>query len=159
MIQRLHLCALAVALIVSGSGCARNGSLDATTVLNYNQCQGLEAGLTLVDYEDVAAIRGGTLLGMTDPEEAEPEDGSSDLVLVAISRGEQPTPGYGFSLEDTRRENGTAVVSIRWKTPEAGSVLAQMTTHPCLVVGLPRDGVQRVEAVDQSGESLGSVEL
>ena len=159
MTERFHLCRLAAALILLCSGCARNAAVEATTVLNYNQCQGLEAGLTMVDYDDVAGIRGGTLLGMTGAADSQGEDSSTDLVLVAISRGEQPTPGYGFTLEDTQRENGTAVVSISWKAPEAGSVLAQMTTHPCLVVGLPRNGIRRVEAVDQSGASLGSLEL
>lgn len=149
---RTTLAVLAIAAV----GCAQNASLEATTVLNYNQCQGLEAGLTLVDYESVAGIRGGTLLSITVPED--PGEGG-DLLLVAISRGEQPTPGYGLSLEDTQRRDGTAVVTVHWKTPEPGAVLAQMITHPCLVVGLPRNGVARIEAEDQTGTRLGSLDL
>lgn len=137
-------------------GCAGEQGLSATTVLSYDQCQGIDAGLTRVDYAQVAGIRGSTLLDMTRPE---PDAGNDDLLLVAISRGRQPTPGYSFTLEDARRRNGTAVVSVRWRTPESGAVLPQVLTHPCLVVGLPVSGLERVEAVDTSGASLGSLDL
>jgi hypothetical protein len=158
--------ALAIGLAFAG-GCA-DSSVEAVTVLNYNQCKGLEAGLTRVDYAAVAGIRGSTLLSMTEPERSRPEDADQpgtppgsrdDLLLVAISRGRQPTPGYTLALEGARRQDGTAVVSLRWETPESGAVLAQMMTHPCLVVSLPGTGLTRVEAVDQSGSSLGSLDL
>lgn len=137
-------------------GCADDSAVTATTVLNYNQCQGLEAGLTRVDYAAVAGIRGGTLLGMSRPKGDAQGD---DLLLVAISRGRQPTPGYGFTLEGAHRRDSTVVISVNWETPASGAVLPQTLTHPCLVVGLPRAGFERVEAVDQTGESLGELEL
>ena len=157
MTSRLDVCARLAALLILAGGCAEDAAtLNVTTVLNYNQCQGLEPGLTSVDYAAVAGIRGGTLLGMTQPDDTDPDD---DLLLVAISRGQQPTPGYGFTLEEARREGGTAVVSVRWKTPEPGAVLAQMMTHPCLVIGLEPEGLTRVEVVDQTGVSLGTLDL
>ncbi|HEX7035115.1 MAG TPA: protease complex subunit PrcB family protein [Pseudomonadales bacterium] len=148
LIMALALCA----------GCADEAAIEATTVLEYNRCQGVNPGLTRVDYAAVAGIRGGTLLGMTDREgnEAAPDD---DVLLVAISRGRQPTPGYGFTLERAYRDGATAVVRVRWETPEPGAVLPQTLTHPCLVVALPHDAFQRVEAVDQRGEGIGSLEL
>lgn len=146
--------ALLAALLLGG--CAGEQGLSATTVLSYDQCQGIDAGVTRVDYAQVAGIRGSTLLDMSRPEPAAGNDG---LLLIAISRGRQPTPGYSFTLEDARRRNGTAVVSLGWRTPESGAVLPQVLTHPCLVVGLPRSGIERVEAVDSSGASLGSLEL
>ena len=146
------------ATLALGVGCADDAAIDAVTVLNYNRCQGLDAGLTRVDYAAVAGIRGGTLLGLTDREgdDAAPDE---NLLLVAISRGRQPTPGYGFTLEDAYRDGPTAVIRVRWETPESGAVLAQTLTHPCLVVGLPATGLQRVEALDQRGDRLGSLEL
>lgn len=146
----------ALALAVLLGGCAGEQSLNATTVLSYDQCQGIDSGLTRVDYAEVAGIRGSTLLDMSRPE---PDADNDDLLLVAISRGRQPTPGYSFSLEDARRRDGTAVVSVGWRTPDSGAVLPQVLTHPCLVVGLPASGLERVEAVDTSGESLGSLDL
>jgi len=144
------------ALMTVVAGCADDASINATTVLDYNRCEGLDSGLTLVDYRAVAAIRGGKLLGITEPEQSEPQ---GDLVLVAISRGQQPTPGYGFALEGAQRQDGAAVLSVRWESPEAGATLAQVTTHPCLVVGVPREGLDRIEAVDQDGTSLGTLDL
>ena len=142
------------------TGCAAGASLDARTVLNHDQCQGLEPGLTRVDFATLAGIRGSRLLGVTTPEAGpEQEAGARDLVLVAISRGTQPTPGYGFSLAGARREYGTAVVDVRWQTPEPGAMLPQVITHPCLVVGLPQDGLTRVTARDQSGKVLGAIDL
>lgn len=146
--------ALLTALLLGG--CAGEQSLNATTVLSYDQCQGIDAGLTRVDYAQVAGIRGSTLLDMSRPE---PEAGNDDLLLIAVSRGRQPTPGYGFTLEEARRRNGTAMISLGWRTPESGAVLPQVLTHPCLVVGLPRSGIERVEAVDSSGTELGSLDL
>jgi hypothetical protein len=153
-----------LAAVLSLAGCAGDPAISATTVLNYQQCQGLNPGLTRVDYSAVAGIRGSTLLQMTKPEAPSPAPpADDDLLLVAISRGEQPTPGYALSLEGAERRDGTVVVSVHWKTPESGAVLPQMLTHPCLVVGLvlgqPDPGLTRVEAVDQSGTNLGSLAL
>lgn len=139
------------------AGCAGNGRLEAVTVLQHDQCEGLRAGLTRVDFAALAGIRGGTLLGMTSPETDEPTD--DDLLLIAISRGSQPTPGYGLTLERVRRDAQTAVIEVRWSTPESGAMLAQVLTHPCLVVGLAAGDLERVEARDQHGEPIGSLTL
>lgn len=141
------------------SGCDDGTALDATTVLNYNRCQGLEPGLTRVDYAAVAGIRGGTLLGITEPDDGESASADDELLLVAISRGRQPTPGYGFTLEEAHRRDQVAVIEVRWETPASGAVLAQTLTHPCLVVGLPGNGFEQVEVVDQTGKTLGTLDL
>ncbi len=160
------------ALLGLATGCAGDGGrVEATTVLTYNQCRALEAGLTRVSYDQVAAIRGNTLLGMTAG--AAPGDGAPDApatsppekaaaqspLMVAISRGRQPTPGYSLTLEGAHRRGRTAVVSVQWHVPKPGAVLAQVITYPCLVVALPQADFRRVEAVDQSGALLGSLDL
>jgi len=154
-------CPAAVFLAAAAaSGCAGGPGMEATTVLSYDQCRGINAGLTRVSYEDVAGIRGSTLLNMSPSgAAADPEDAGSPTLLVAISRGRQPTPGYSLTLEDARRGVDKAVLTVRWQTPESGAVLAQVMTHPCLVVGLPEQGVSRVEAVDQHGDSIGTLML
>jgi hypothetical protein len=62
-------------------------------------------------------------------------------------------------VTDAHRRNGTAVVSVDWTTPPSGAVLPQVLTHPCLVVGMPRANLTRVEALDGAGTSLGTLEL
>lgn len=155
--KRLAAGAALAGLLAVSAGCAGKGGVEASTVLAYDQCQGLDMGLTRVSYADVAGIRGGTLLNLSEPESSTPA--AEGLLLVAISRGRQPTPGYALSLAGARRQDDTAIVEVHWDTPEPGAVLAQMMTHPCLVVALPKDDFRRVEAVDQSGRSLGSLDL
>lgn len=146
-----------LALTLAFGGCAGNAGLEAVSVLSYDQCQGIGDGLTRVSYADVAGIRGSTLLDLSAPDAAGPQ-GEDDVLLVAISRGQQPTPGYRLTLEGAHRREDTAVIEVHWSTPESGAVLAQVMTHPCLVVGLSAD-VARVEAVDQTGADLGSLTL
>lgn len=143
------------------AGCSGGARLDARTLLAYDQCQGVDAGLTRVDYPDVAGIRGSTLLNLARDDEpaAGAAEGDSPALLIAISRGRQSTPGYGLSLVEARRFGNRAVIEVAWRTPESGAVLAQVVTHPCLVVGLPGQGLERVEAVDQSGATLGTLDL
>ncbi len=148
---------LAAGVLAGCAGCAAGASLEASSVLSYDQCRGIDVGLTQVDFADVAGIRGGTLLNMTRPEPA--PEGEEDLLLVAISRGPQPTPGYAITLDRALRRDSTAQITVTWTTPESGAVLAEVMTHPCLVVALPRRGLSRVEAVDQSGSALGTLEL
>lgn len=148
--------ALAIGL-ASLAACAADPKLPVATVLNYDRCQGIDTGLTRVDYAAVAGIRGSTLLEMQgDAPAVEPADAP---LLIAISRGRQPTPGYRFTLQDAERQGTTAVITVRWDTPEPGSVLPQVTTHPCLVVSLPHQQFERVEAHDQDGTPLGALDL
>ena len=159
--NRTRLAGATVLLLGLLAGCSGGTRLDARTLLAYDQCRGVDAGLTRVDYPDVAGIRGGTLLDLSRDDEpaAGAVEGESPALLIAISRGRQSTPGYGLSLVEARRFGNRAVIEVSWRTPASGAVLAQVVTHPCLVVGLPGQGLVRVEAVDQRGESLGSLDL
>lgn len=149
------LAGLGLSAILLAAGCAGNGRLDAVTVLRHQQCEGLQPGVTRVDFAALAAIRGSTLLGLA---AAEPNE-VDDLLLIAVSRGSQPTAGYALDLIRARREAATAIIEVRWEAPEPGAMVAQVITHPCLVVGLPADAITRVEARDQYGEPLGSLDL
>lgn len=154
--------ALPLCLAVLASGCAADASLQAETVLNHDQCQGLKPGVTRVDLPAVAAIRGSHLLSTpgTNPAAADADpDAESQMLMVAISRGQQPTAGYGWRLEGARVEGSTAVIDVHWATPAPDTMVAQVITHPCLVVGLPHVGLERVEVRDQAGDSVGSLAL
>lgn len=152
---------VALCLCLLAGGCAGGHGVEATAVLEYDQCHGLEAGLTRVDYAAVAGLRGGRLLSMPDTGDtaAEPPEAGRDALMVAVSRGPQPTPGYALSLEGATRQGDTAIISVHWKTPGPDAVLAQVITHPCLVVGLPGGVFRKVDVVDQTGEAIGSLTL
>jgi hypothetical protein len=154
--RTLRDAALALLMPMLAGGCNTDPAIEATAVLNHDQCQGLEAGVTLVDRDAVAAIRERNLLGTSDGNRV--PDG--DLLMVAISRGEQPTAGYGFGLDGVHREPGTAVIDVTWTMPAPDAMVAQVITHPCLVVGIAEsdiDGLGRIEARDQYGTVIGSI--
>ncbi|MEZ5557303.1 MAG: protease complex subunit PrcB family protein [Pseudomonadales bacterium] len=126
------------------------------------QCQGIAAGVTQLDYDDLARIRGSRLL-KSPP--AVPEAGAgnspdqSSAVLVAISRGVQPTSGYRLTLARAELTGLSAIVTVNWQTPAADAVVAQVLTHPCLVVGLPRGALHDLRVVDQNGTEIGQLSL
>lgn len=142
-------------------GCAGREPLAVTEVLNLGSCQVMRPGVNRVDWRRLAEIRGSRLLGM----ESAPEAPSSELALVAISRGTQPTPGYAFALNrawiDRPSQNGTAVgvLELDWITPAPDAVLAQVVTHPCIVVGVDAGAVAGLRAVLSDGTEIGALDL
>jgi len=147
---------LTLALGAFVAGCQLERTFEASTVLSHEHCHGLAAGVTQVAWSDVEALRQSTVPG-DGPADAGGHD--DDLLLFAVSRGDQPTAGYVLRLEAIRLEPGTAVIDIHWGMPSPDAMVAQVITHPCLVVGVPRqdlDGLQRVEVRDQYGTVVGS---
>ena len=147
---------MVVALLVV-TGCSRATPVDALAVLDYDHCAGLEDGLTLIDYDRLARLRGGRLI--TTGDSTQTGTPAVAPLLVALSRGPQPTTGYGFTLESATRTADTAFIRVTWREPSGTDAQAQVITEPCLVVALPRSGIQRIEAADQTGQSIGTIEI
>ena len=166
---RSALAAAARPILLTGllAGCAGEPHLGTRTVLEFDQCQGIDAGLSRVRTHDLAGIRGSTLLRMTDGgAEADPasagsaqDPGAGEPLLIAVSRGRQPTSGYRLSLEDAVRQGDTGLLRLHWEVPPSGSVLPQVMTHPCIVVSVDPQALARVEARDQTGAVIGALEL
>jgi hypothetical protein len=81
------------------------------------------------------------------------------VLLVALSKGTQPTAGYGFALLSATRRGSVAQLTVDWREPASGAAQGRRPTHPCLVVGLPRAGLTRVEAIDRTGSPIGGLDL
>lgn len=156
----LRCCCITV-LTWATVGCAQPARLEAVTVLQQSQCQGLEAGLSLTTYSGVAGLRGNSLLSANGDADATGTDSGLEgqPLLVVISKGPQATAGYALALETAVLEGETAILSVRWETPAPDTLQAQVITHPCLVVALPRGPVRRVRAADQSGTPVGELEV
>ena len=144
------------------AGCDRGLELAATEVLNNTNCKGAQDGLHKVSYADVAGLRGSTLLSMTagtsqvsSPQAAD----TPELLLFAISRGRQPTPGYFFTLNDARLKDGVAELQLNWQTPNPDSVQAQVVTYPCIVVGVEAGEFRDIRALDQDDELIGEIRI
>lgn len=80
-------------------------------------------------------MRGARLL--LEPDATEPDlQGDASRVLVVISRGPQPTPGYGLELLGASQEGTDIHLQYAWTEPDDHTMLAQVITHPCSVVEL-----------------------
>lgn len=127
--------------------CTTDQGVPITEILNHRNCQSVAAGLSTVTFEQVAAIRGSKLIGMTNDIDTE----QPELALVVISKGPQPTPGYAFRLTAVRTIGTAAVIEVEWLEPPPDAVLAQVITHPCLVVGIESAGYETLTVSDQNG--------
>ena len=136
------------------AGCQSSPPVEVSEILNHGVCQTLRKGLTVVEYDRLADIRGARLLN-TPPKPADPPGGT----LLAVSNGSQPTPGYAFELREARADGSTLVLEYNWIVPPPDAVLAQMVTSPCSVVSIVNAGNARSVAALLDGAELGRVEL
>jgi len=144
-------------------GCGNNHTVEVVNVYENGNCQHISKGVRVVSYADIAQLRGAQLLSLENSAStmttSESSTSESDL-LVAISRGEQSTPGYALTLggPGILRQN-TLEIPVIWQTPARDAILPQATTHPCLVVGVTRNQFDSVRILDQNGEELGVLKL
>ena len=79
--------------------------------------------------------------------------------LIAIAPGTYPTAGYTLELLDAEPVPGDPLVlEVKLSKPPDGAILAQVVTHPCLVVGVDDKTVRRIRVVLDS-KLLGEVDL
>ncbi len=125
-------------------------------MLSHEQCQRLEAGVSRVTLDEVARIRGGMLID-ADPEPLE----MPDMLLLAISKGQRPTPGYSLEVDGPGvLEAGELTINIVEARPDPGAIMAQVMTHPCLVVGIADDrNVASIRVVDRDDGLVGEHDL
>jgi PrcB C-terminal len=141
-------------LSMAGSGCS-SASVAVTEVLKEANCTSLEAGIHAVTLEDVAKLKGRRMIGSIPPPPI-PSGGAQRF--IAISRGEQPTAGYGLELISASTATGDEIeVIVHWREPSADAVVAQVITKPCLVLGLPDAATGSVSVSLDDGSLLGSL--
>ena len=72
---------------------------------------------------------------------------------VLLEMGVQPSAGYGLTLQARRWSvaGDTLILRVNWLAPPPGRVFAQVITHPCLLVSVPRGGYRHIEILDQHG--------
>ncbi len=160
---------LGVALILSmalplAAGCTNPAAVEVTEVLNHSLCKTLRKGVTQVAFEDLANIRGSQLLSTSEgsPTTASTgvvQENLQDMVLVAISNGPQPTPGYGFELESVGGDSTEVLLQYRWLTPAPDAVMVQMVTSPCSVVQLRSTPSPTAVSAWLNGALLGKLAL
>ena len=155
MIRRNPLALLILVCVGCCFGCSAHDPIAALEVLKHGNCTITEPGVQTVRYEDLAQLRGSKLLAMT----TTPASQDTDLLLLAVSKGRQPTPGYSFELLNAFNDAGIATVEVRWIEPPKDAVLAQMITHPCIVIGLQRGEFAQLRAIDDQGNRIGELSI
>jgi hypothetical protein len=76
--------------------------------------------------------------------------------VLLVSMGQQRTAGYGIRLiaeQELQIASGTAEVRVQWKQPQPGMMLAQVITHPCIFIQVPRGEYQLIRVIDD-GEKV-----
>jgi hypothetical protein len=147
---------LSVAVLILGNGCAEAHRVQIMTVLANGNCKTTEAGVRLIDYAALAELRGTHLIGMSEG----PEAAAAPLHLIAIVPPESPTAGYSLTLDESLVAlMDPLVLRVKIAKPPADAILAQVMTHPCLVVGIDDSAVNRVRVIDDEGHLLGEVDV
>ncbi|MBA1146431.1 protease complex subunit PrcB family protein [Ectothiorhodospiraceae bacterium WFHF3C12] len=150
---------LAGALIAALSGCAATGGqqpIRAEQIYADGLCgrTQTDAGARwIADPQQLETLRiqfGQYRLGP--PELPEVDFDTRGVLLVLMGR--RQTAGYGLALADGEAASladGVATVAVEWREPDEGAMLAQVLTSPCIMVTLPKSGIERIDVVDQTG--------
>ncbi len=157
MIRAATLSGLSWALLAMGACSSTPTPLAVTEHKAAARCAGVSEGLTQMTEGGLQRLQRRQFL----TESAEQPQSSSQAatqLLVAVSHGDQPSPGYGFELRSATLSNGVAELNLHWVTPPAGQPQATVMTSPCLVLALPKGEYRKVVAQDQNGP-IGSLDL
>lgn len=86
---------------------------------------------------------------------------SDQRMLVLVSMGERTTGGYALELADpvARVSSGNAELRVRVVEPDAGSMVTQALTSPCLLLSVERDHIRSVSIVDTDERVLAGADV
>lgn len=132
-----------------------NMSLKITTVHASSQCGPTVTTQWISSQQQFETLFRASQQQMISPEPPHPS--SIDFTrygVVLVSMGQQRTGGYMIELaqEELAVRNDTAQITVRWREPEPGMMVAQVLTHPCVFLRVPRADYQSVRVVDQENK-------
>lgn len=73
--------------------------------------------------------------------------------LLFVYMGRKPTSGYSLALvpEKTFIRGQAALVTLKWQSPAPDAITAQVITHPCLFIRLPKENFTKIRVLDRQG--------
>jgi hypothetical protein len=74
--------------------------------------------------------------------------------VVFLTYGEQPSSGYFIQVRTVLRRDSTVIIRTLLKEPPQDSYQAQAVTQPYVFIAIPRDGFDRVDWANVTGEVL-----
>jgi len=164
-VKYLFNCLLLAAMLLAGCSRAMTGEappqvLIANTIYRSTLCGGQQAAPALrwIKAEDAYREMYPVIVpGQPDgrPASAPVVDFSEDSVLL-ISMGQRRTAGYRLALssDPLRLRDGELTVPVEWTEPADGLFVAQVITHPCMIITVPKHDIRFVTVVDQDGKVL-----
>jgi hypothetical protein len=71
--------------------------------------------------------------------------------VLRIRMGSRPTGGYALEPAGATAQviDRTALIRIKWRKPEPGMMVTQAFTSPCLLLKVPRQGLDTIRVIDQ----------
>ena len=74
--------------------------------------------------------------------------------VLRIRMGRRPTGGYALEPAAAIAQvvNKTALIRIKWREPKPGMMVTQAFTSPCLILKMPRQGLETIRVIDQQGK-------
>jgi hypothetical protein len=154
--MRTTIAALTAATLSAISACAPPPIASVTEILRHGNCQQIDKGAHMIDYDELARLRGAQLVQM----EAPPAEQAAALPMIVVSFGTQPTPGYRVVPTDLpRRDGGTVIVRVALEAPPWDALREQSRANPCLVLGIEEPDITRVDVETDAGELLGTIDL
>jgi hypothetical protein len=139
--------------------------VNARTIHRSMLCEGLQAAplLRWITAEDAYH----EMYPLVVPGHSDGRDGSppsvnfSEDAVLLISMGQRRTAGYNLELSRKlpQFKDGELTVPVQWTVPAEGLFVAQVITHPCMILTLPRRDIRSVTVVDQNDSVLLSNEI
>lgn len=126
-----------------------------------NTCSSVQPSLVrLGDAQSLAAALADPEASLGAPPRAVPAVDFHDTLVLKLSMGRQPTAGGQFQVQSVAHSSATTLtIHTLWKLPDPGLLQAQVLTHPCLVLSVPRGMEKTVQVLDQNGQHKLSLDL
>ncbi len=134
---------LSLLALLNLSACSSTQLISFSVIKESNQCQESDARISYLKTVDDQNrfIKNYSLFKLPDASQElralfNQHSGTEKLFLIALGR--QPTAGFGFNIQDTKGSltNNILSLPITFTSPDPASMRAQMTTSPCLIVGV-----------------------
>jgi hypothetical protein len=135
---------------------AEDRKIPITMYYSSTQCGMQALGVTAdwierpEDLESLLCQRGGT---KEYPASRMRWDPSKEGVL-RIQMGRQPTGGYALELAAPTAQviKKTAFIRLNLRKPSPGMFVTQAFTSPCLLLKVPKQGINMIHVIDQQGK-------
>jgi hypothetical protein len=78
-----------------------------------------------------------------------------------IRMGRQTTGGYALELAAPSAQviKKTAFIRIDWHKPNPGMLVTQAFTSPCLLLKVPKQGIEMIHVIDQQGKVRAKISI